>query len=113
MGAVNRSKLLNLGTVTEGTAKELVRALTDKRGIKQVDLAERAGCAGQTNISAFYQSKNMRVDTLIRLLEALGCELVVRTVDDITVVDANDPTRTVSVRKAWKVRAAKKDGGGE
>lgn len=113
MGAVNRNSLINLGTATEGTAKELVRALTDKRGIKQVDLAERAGFAGQTNISAFYQSKNMRVDTLIRLLEALGCELVVRTVDDITVVDANDPTRTVSVRKAWKVKVAKKDGGGE
>lgn len=110
MGGVNRKKLVNLGTATEGTAKELVRALTDKRGIKQVDLAERAGFAGQTNISAFYQSKNMRVDTLIKLLEALGCELVVRTVDDITVVDANDPTRTVSVRKVWKVKAAPKDG---
>ena len=113
MGAVNRSKLLNLGTVTEGTAKELVRALTDKRGIKQVDLAERAGCAGQTNISAFYQSKNMRVDTLIRLLEALGCELVVRTVDDITVVDANHPTRTASDRKTCQVKAAVREDGTE
>ena len=91
MGAVNRSKLLNLGTEAEGTAKELVRALTDNRGIKQSDLAERAGFAGQTNISAFYQSKNMRVDTLIRLVEALGCELVIRTVDGISVADTEHP----------------------
>lgn len=111
MGGVNRSSLINLGSATEGTAKELVRALTDKRGIKQADLAERAGFAGQTNISAFYQSKNMRVDTLVRLLEALGCELMVRTVDDITIVDANDPTRTISVRKMWKVKEAPKGDG--
>lgn len=109
MGAVNRSKLLNLGTATEGTAKELVRALTDNRGIKQSDLAERAGFAGQTNISAFYQSKNMRVDTLIRLVEALGCELVIRTVDGISVADTDHPGRTVSVRKAWKVKAVQKE----
>lgn len=110
MGAVNQSKLINLGTETEATAKELVRALTDSRGIKQSDLAERAGFAGQTNISAIYQSKNMRVDTLVRLVEALGCELVVRTVDGISVADADHPGRTVSVRKAWKVKAAMKDG---
>ena len=107
MGGVNRSNLINLGTVTEGTAKELIRALTDKRGITQSDLAERAGFACQGNISALYQSKNMRVDNLIRLVEALGCELVVRTVNDITVVDPRDATRTVSVRKAWKVKMAK------
>lgn len=110
MGAVNRSSLINLGTETEATAKELVRALTDKRGITQADLAERAGFAGQTNIAAIYQSKNMRVDNLIRLVEALGCELVVRTVNDITVVDPHDSTRTVSVRKSWKVKAAKEGG---
>ena len=105
MGAMDRSKLLNLGTATEGTAKEIVRALTDKRGITQQSLAERAGFAGQTNIAALYQSKNMRVDNLVRLVEALGGELIVRTVDDITVVDPRDGTRTIGVRKAWKVTA--------
>lgn len=62
------------------TEKEIVRAIMQTRGWSQQKLAEEAGFKSQSNVTGLLNrgNKGMRTDQLFRLLDALGCELVVR-----------------------------------
>ena len=60
--------------------KEVVREVMAMRGWSQKKLAEEAGFAGQSNVNAFLNgTKNgVRIDNLFRMLNAMGCEIIVR-----------------------------------
>lgn len=60
--------------------KEVVRALMAECGWSQATLAEKAGFASQSNVTGLLNQnrKGMRFDNLLRLVNAMGYEIVVR-----------------------------------
>lgn len=62
------------------TEKEIVREIMGIRKWSQADLAREAGFKSQSNITGLLNNnKNgIRIDNLVRMLDALGCEVVVR-----------------------------------
>lgn len=62
------------------TGKEIVKALLVVRGFTKEALGEKIG-KSETDIKGYVnRGKNdMRVDILVQLLEAMDCELVVRS----------------------------------
>lgn len=73
------------------TEKEIVRAAMNIRGFNQTMLAEKANFKRQSNVSEMLRSKNLRVDNLVRLLDAMGFDLIVK--------DRNGSNR----ENVWKV----------
>lgn len=61
------------------TEKSIIREVMSVRGYNQTLLAEKANLKRQSNVSEMLRSRNLRVDNLVRLLEAMDCELVVRS----------------------------------
>lgn len=59
-----------------------IKTKITERGINQTKLAELAGFKSQSNISMLLKSKNITVNNLMALLDALDCELIMR--DKIT-----------------------------
>ena len=72
--------------------KEIVREVMKLKGYNQTLVAEKAGLKRQSNVAEMLRSRNLRVDNLVRLLEAMDCELVVRS--KTSVVNPNNPERT-------------------
>lgn len=60
------------------TAKDIVLEAIKERGYTQTILAEIAGFKYQSNIGGMLKSKNMRVDNFVRLLGAMGYEVIVK-----------------------------------
>lgn len=62
------------------TEKEVVREVMSIRGWSQSKLAEEAGFKSQSNITGLLNNntKGIRIDNLVKLFEAMGCEIVVR-----------------------------------
>ncbi len=62
------------------TEKDVIRKVMALRGWKQPRLAAEAGFASQSNITGMLNNnKNgIRIDNLYRMLNAMGCEIVVR-----------------------------------
>ena len=62
------------------TEKDVVRKVMDFRGWKQPKLAEKAGFASQSNITGFLNNNTngIRFDNLFKMLNAMGCEIIVR-----------------------------------
>lgn len=60
--------------------KEIIRKVMEIRGWSQSTLAEKAGFKSQSNITGLLNNnKNgIRTDNLVRMLNALGCEVIVR-----------------------------------
>ena len=60
-------------------AKEIVKELISLRGWSQSKLAEEAGFKGQSNITGILnRGSSLRVDNLVQMVEAMGCEVVIR-----------------------------------
>ena len=60
-------------------SSEAIKEIMKMREWSQTKLAEEAGFKGQTNITGMInRSVSMKVDNLIRLVEAMGCEVVIR-----------------------------------
>lgn len=72
--------------------KAIVKKLMKMKGYNQTIIAENAGFKRQSNISEMFRSRNLRVDNLIRILEAMDCELVIRS--KTTMPREDDPCRT-------------------
>lgn len=72
--------LLTTKEVLEMTERDVVREAMKLRGWSQQTLADEAGFKRQSNVSNLLNSREngMRVDNLLKLLNAMGCELVVR-----------------------------------
>ena len=62
------------------TEKDVVREVMKLRDWKQPKLAQEAGFKGQSNITGLLNNnKNgIRIDNLFKMLNAMGCEIVVR-----------------------------------
>lgn len=62
------------------TEKDVVRKVMEVRGWKQPELAKKAGFASQSNITGFLNNNTngIRFDNLFKMLNAMGCEIVVR-----------------------------------
>ena len=62
------------------TDKDVVRRVMKMRDWSQPKLAEEAGFKSQSNITGLLNNtKNgMRIDNLFKMLNAMGCEIVVR-----------------------------------
>lgn len=62
------------------TEKDVVRKVMAMRGWSQPKLAAEAGFKSQSNITGLLNNnKNgIRIDNLFKLLDAMGCEIVVR-----------------------------------
>ena len=85
--------------------KNVVREVMKLRGWSQQKLADELGFKRQTNVSGLLNSSNsMRVDNFFKLLDKMGCEIVVRDkmgskkewiVDDTITIDSNTPAPTI------------------
>lgn len=62
------------------TEKDIVRQVMKMRGWTQSKLAEESGFKSQSNITGLLNNnKNgIRIDNLCRMLNAMGCEVIVR-----------------------------------
>lgn len=60
--------------------KEIVKEVMAMRGWSQATLAKEAGFKNQTNITGLLNrgASGMRTDNLIKMLSAMGCEVVIR-----------------------------------
>lgn len=74
--------------------KDIIRAAMNVRGYNQTMLAEQAGLKRQTNVSEMLRSRSIRVDNFVKLLGAMGFEVIVR--------DKNSANK----ENAWKVGGA-------
>ena len=61
------------------TAKEIIREIMDMRDWSQEKLAVECGMKSQSNITGILnRGTSLRVDNLEKLIEAMGCEIVIR-----------------------------------
>lgn len=60
------------------TTKEAVVDILVERRMTQNDLKERLGYANPCGISSRLNGGNMRIETLLKFLKELDCEIVVR-----------------------------------
>ena len=60
-------------------ARELMKAIVEESGLSQSTIAEKAGYKRATNVSECLRSNNMRVDNMVRILNACGYEVIIRS----------------------------------
>ena len=62
------------------TEKDVIRDVMAMRGWSQSKLASEAGFKSQSNITGLLNNNQngIRIDNLFRMLDAMGCEIVVR-----------------------------------
>ena len=62
------------------TEKEVVRKVMKLRGWSQPTLAKEAGFKSQSNITGLLNNNQngIRMDNLFKMLDAMGCEIIVR-----------------------------------
>ena len=58
------------------TGKEAMRFAMSEKHMTQQAIADKAGYARQTNVSEVLRVENARVDSLVRILNACGYDLV-------------------------------------
>ena len=71
--------------------KDIIRAAMAARGYTQTMLASAAGLKRQTNVSEMLRSRSLRVDNFVKLLNAMGFDVIVK--------DRNSSNR----ENVWKV----------
>jgi hypothetical protein len=59
--------------------KETVREVMNAKGFTNALLAEKCGYNTPSGVSTKFERNTMNVDTLIKFLEAMDCELVIRS----------------------------------
>ena len=60
------------------TEKEIIRKAMTVRGINQTILADRAKLKRQSNVSEMLRGKSLRVDSLVRLLNAMDFDVIIK-----------------------------------
>lgn len=61
------------------SAKDAIRDIMKQRGWSQEKLAIESGMKSQSNITGILnRGTSLRVDILTKLVEAMGCEIVIR-----------------------------------
>ena len=72
--------------------KQILREAMNVKHISQGKLAELAGYQYQSHIGNILARPSMRVDVLVRLLSAMGYELVIRSKEGIEMLGTNGQT---------------------
>lgn len=75
--------------------KDIIRQAMGARGFNQTMLAEAANLKRQSNVSEMLRSKSLRVDNFVKLLGAMGFDVIVK--------DRNGGNRD----NVWKVSDSK------
>lgn len=63
------------------TIQEVILELLKEKGMTQKQLADMLGYASQAGIASALRGNSMRVDTAEKILNGIGCELIVRSGD--------------------------------
>jgi transcriptional regulator with XRE-family HTH domain len=71
--------------------KQIVREAMKVRGLTQAMLADAAGMKNQSNVSEILRGQTLKTQTLVRLLDAMGFDLIIK--------DRNGSNR----ENVWKV----------
>ncbi len=71
--------------------KQIVREAMKVRGLTQAMLADAAGLKNQSNVSEILRGQTLKTQTLVRLLDAMGFDLIIK--------DRNGSNR----ENVWKV----------
>lgn len=58
--------------------KEVIREAMKARGLNQAMLADAAGLKRQSNVSELLRGNSIRVDNMVKLLDAMGFDLIVK-----------------------------------
>lgn len=58
--------------------KEVVKAAMAARGYNQAMLADAAGLKRQSNVSEMLRGKSLRVDSFVKLMNAMGFDVIVK-----------------------------------
>jgi transcriptional regulator with XRE-family HTH domain len=58
--------------------KQIVREAMKVRGLTQAMLADAAGLKNQSNVSEILRGQTMKTQTLVRLLDAMGFDLIIK-----------------------------------
>lgn len=74
--------------------KQVLREAMKAKGISQSDLAKAAGYKTQSHIANILARPSMRVDVLIRLLDAMGYEMIIRSKEEIKLPGTNGASYT-------------------
>lgn len=73
-------------------AQEIVKRLMKQKGYTVQIISEKLGAKHRSNVSERLRGKNIRTDSLVRILSAMDCELVIRS--KTAVPREDDPSRT-------------------
>lgn len=65
--------------------KEAVKRLTKEQGVTQEELALKAGFKGQGGLASTLLAKNPGVETVLRILNALGYTLAIVKMDEVNM----------------------------
>ena len=66
------------------TEVEIIKTIMKSKKVNQSELSNRMGYAGQGALGRALSNKNgMRIDVLIKMVRALGCELIIRDRDNM------------------------------
>lgn len=60
------------------TEQSIIRSAMEIRGFNQTMLAKSAGLKRQSNVSELLRGRSLRVDNFVKLLDAMGFDVVVR-----------------------------------
>lgn len=80
-------------------APSLVKQAIKARGYTQAMLAEQIGYNGQNSIAMALNGRNMQINVLAMMLDALGFDLIIK--------DRNSSNKD----NVWKIELINKDGG--
>lgn len=61
------------------SVKETVREVMNAKGFTNALLAEKCGYNTPSGVSTKFERKSMNVDTLMKFLAAMDCELIIRS----------------------------------
>jgi transcriptional regulator with XRE-family HTH domain len=66
------------------TEVEIIKTIMKSKKVNQTELSNRMGYAGQGALGRALSNKNgMRTDVLIKMVRALGCDLIIRDRDNM------------------------------
>lgn len=66
------------------TEVEIIKTIMKSKKVNQTELSSRMGYSAQGALGRAFSNKNgMRMDVLIKMVRALGCELIIRDRDNM------------------------------
>lgn len=75
--------------------KKIMRTIMKLKGVSQTKLAEMIGLKRQSSVGEILQGSGTRVGTMVKVLNALDCELVVRSKVNIPLIEGDAQSTTV------------------